>query len=943
VRDRVSGGVINISSKSGTNDFHGAAYEFFRNTVLNANSFFANANRTGKQPFKQNQYGLTGGGPVIRNKMFFFAAWEGYKSRQASPFTGTVPLPAMYGGDFSGYRNASNAVIPIYDPLTQCGTANNAACDPSQPVQRQAFPGNVIPTSRINPVSAKIFGFPLIAAPNQPGQAFTQLLNYTRLASQGGNNDQVNGRLDYALTDKLRLFARFSRWGSENLPFAPFGNGIFANDPYAPEQFTTTQAVLGTTYLLTPSMVLDIRASYIRFPYNRDQSFTGISLSKTFGFPAYMDEQLPIIHSGPTTSIPSIGVGGYTTASGLHILSTENDYLLTPNLSWVRGKHTLKFGADWRTMQNTYYQTFDGGSFNFDNLFTSRNALNSGTSGNGLASALLGFGTGGTQTAFAFPYQSLTYQGYYAQDTWQATNKLTVTAGVRWEIPGVWKERYDRIASFNPTELNPAVNGIKVNGQSVYGTLDFVGTKDHPYKGFRTEHFRLFAPRVGLAYRVNDKTVVRAGAGIYYLPSTLQFSEAPWGMSLSQFGNAWLATLDGSVTPNFPISDPFPNGFISAPANLPQAQAQSVLIGGSITAPLGTVPYPYQSQWNLTIQRQTWGGVAIEAAYAGSRGVHLPRGGYQANALPTKNLSLGTALNDALPNPFLGLVKTGTLSQPTVRRAQLLLPFPQYTGVSQAGGYLGNSSYHSLQMKVEKRFSRGGTVVGAYTFSKLIGDVSSLTGWLDSGVGQSPGIQDPNNLRAEKTVSGFDSRQRLTVSYAIDLPFGKGKQFLKGGNGAVQRVTSGWSVSGASTFQEGFPLALTASPNVAGFNLGLRPNVVPGCNPVLSGPASSRLGGWFNAACYTVPTAYTLGNLSATDARIRGHGIANYNFALLKKTPITERFNLEFRGEVFNVFNRVQFGLPNTTVTTNANPTTGFVTTQINQPRLIQLALRLIY
>ncbi len=940
---RYSGGVINISSRSGTNQFHGAAYEFFRNTALNANGYFANANRTGKQPFKQNQYGLTGGGPVIRNKMFFFAAWEGYKSRQANPYIATVPLTPMYGGDFSVYRNGSNAVIPIYDPLTQCGAGGNAPCAANQVDQRQTFPGNMIPASRINPVSAKIFGFPLMAAANLPGQAFTAVNNYAKLATLGGNNDQVNGRLDYAVTDKLRLFTRFSRWGSENLPFAPFGNGIFANDPYAPEQFTTTQAVLGTTYLLSPNMVLDVRASYIRFPYNRDQSFTGISLSKTFGFPAYMDEQLPIIHSGPTTSIPSIGVGGYTTASGLHILSTENDYLLTPNLSWVRGKHTLKFGADWRTMQNTYYQTFDGGSFTFSNLFTSRNALNPGATGNGLASALLGFGTGGTQTAFARPYQSMTYQGYYVQDTWQATSKLTVTAGVRWEIPGVWKERYNRIASFNPTELNPAVSGVRVNGQPVYGRLDFAGTPEHPHRGFRTEQFGLFAPRLGLAYRVNDKTVVRAGAGIYYLPSTLQFSEAPWGMSLNQFGNPWLGTLDNSVTPNFPISNPFPNGFTQAPGNLPQAQAQALLLGAGLTAPLRTIEYPYQSQWNLTIQRQAWAGVAIEAAYAGSRGVHLPRGGYAANALPVAQLSRGTGLNASVANPFLGLVKVGALSQPTVTQGQLLLPFPQYTGVTQAGGYVGNSSYHSLQMKVEKRFSRGGTVVSAYTFSKLIGDVSSLTGWLDSGVGQSPGTQDPNNLRAEKTVSGFDSRQRLTVSYVVDLPFGKGKKFLAGGNGAVQRFTTGWSVSGTSTFQAGFPLALTATPNVAGFNLGLRPNVVPGCNPVLSGPASSRLNGWFDKACYTVPASYTLGNLSATDARLRGHGTANYNFALLKKTAINDRFNLEFRAEVFNVFNRVQFTLPNTVVTTNANPTTGFITSQANQPRLVQLALRLIY
>lgn len=940
---RYSGGVINISSRAGGNAFHGSAYEYFRNTVLNANNFFANATAAGKQPFKQNQYGASAGGPVVKNKMFFFAGWEGYKSRQGNSFIATVPLPEMYSGDFSGYRNASNALIPIYDPLTQCGTGSNAACGTGT-VQRLQFPGNMIPKTRINSVSAKIFGFPLMAAPNLPGQQFTHNFNYSTLATQGGNNDQVNGRFDYNATDKMRLFTRYSRWSSENLPFAPFNNGIYANDPYAPEQFTNTQAVVGVTYLLKPTMVLDIRGSYVRFPYNRGQSYTGINLNQTFGFPKYMDEQLPIIHSGPTTSIPSIGVGGYTTASGLHILSTENDYLLTPNFSWIKGRHTFKFGADWRDMQNTYYQTFDGGSFTFSNLITSQNALSPGASGNGLASALLGFGASGSVSAFARPYESLVYQGYYAQDTWQATNKLTLTAGVRWEIPGVWRERYNRIASFNPSEINPAAKAIQVNGKPVLGALDFVLSSQHPDQGVKAEHFRLFAPRLGIAYRVNDKTVIRTGAGIYFLPSNLQFSESPWAMPLSSIGTAWVPTLDGGVTPADPISDPFPNGFIQAPGNLPHDTAQSLLLGLGLTnIPLRNVSYPYQSQWNFTVQRQFWGGVAVEAAYAGSSGVHLPLGTYQLNALSTQYLSMGTALSQPVTNPFYGLVKTGTLAQPKVQQGQLLLPFPEYTSVASGGGYVGNSTYHALQMKVEKRMPGNGTVLAAYTFSKLIANVNSLTGWLDSGVGAGPGPQDPNNLTAEKALAGFDSRQRLAVSYAVDLPIGKGQKFLNNGNNVVEKFSSGWSVSGAATFQDGLPLALTATPNVAGFGLGLRPNVVPGCNPKLEGSAQSRLNGWFNTACFTVPTAYTLGNESRTDPVLRSHGTNNINASLLKKTAITEGVELEFRAEVFNLFNRVQFGLPNTSVTTAANPTTGQITTQINQPRLIQLALRLAF
>ncbi|MFB3777195.1 MAG: TonB-dependent receptor domain-containing protein [Bryobacteraceae bacterium] len=946
---RYSGGVMNISSRSGTNEFHGSAYEYFRNTVLNANGFFANANRTGKDPFKQNQYGLTGGGPIKRNALFFFAAWEGYRFRKGSAYGPvTVPLPEMYNGDFSGYRNASNVMLPIYDPLTQCGTGSNAACVSGQTIQRQVFPGNQVPAGRFNPVSKKLLDFPLIAKPTGEGQQYTHLLNFSVPALQGGQNDQINFRLDHTVSDKLRVFGRYSRWSSESMPFMPFGNGIYANDPYSPEYFTTTQLLAGSTYMLSPTMILDVRASYVRFPYGRRPYYEGINLNQTFGFPKYMDTMLPIIHSGPGTSIPSISISGYQTVSGLHILSAENDYLLTPNLSWVRGKHTLKFGADWRLMQNTYYQTFDGGSFAFTAAITSQNALNPGTSGNALASMLLGFGNSGSVSAFARPFESMHYQGYYAQDTWQATRKLTVTAGVRWEIPGVWRERYNRIASFNPSAINPATTSISVNGQPVRGALDFVLSPQHPQKGVTDEHFDLFAPRLGLAYRLNDKTVVRAGAGIYYLPSTLRFSVAPWAMPLGSIATPWVPTKDNGVTPWDPISDPYPNGFTLAPGNMPREQAQTVLVGGSLSSmPYKRAPYPYQSQWNFAVQRQLWGDVALEAAYAGNSGVNLPSGTYgtyQINALPVQYLSLGADLNSLVPNPFYGLVKTGTLSQPTVTRGQLLRPFPQYTGVAIGGGGVGHNTYHALQVKGEKRFSRGGTVLAAYTFSKLLGNSGSLTEWLDSGLGSGNTYQNPANLRAEKSLLGFDSRQRLTVGYTVDIPIGKGQKFLNGGNAAVQRFTSGWSVSGASTFQMGYPLALSATPNNASsFGLGLRPNVVPGCDPKVSGSAQSRLYGWFKASCFSVPAAYTLGNLSATHPSLRGHGINNFDFSLLKKTSITERFNLEFRGEIFNLFNRVQFGLPNTGVTTAANPTTGYITRQINQPRLIQLALRLLF
>jgi hypothetical protein len=402
-----------------------------------------------------------------------------------------------------------------------------------------------------------------------------------------------------------------------------------------------------------------------------------------------------------------------------------------------------------------------------------------------------------------------------------------------------------------------------------------------------------------------------------------------------------VTSTNGGVTPNATFANPFPNG-LSAPAGRnPSYQLEN--LGGSLSGH-GDLAYEnagFTYQWNFTVQRQMPGEVALEVGYAGLRGIHLP-GGYSFNQLNPQYFSMGAALNNAVANPFFGTIPVGALAQPTVKAGQLLLPYPQYLSLSDPGNWRYDSSYHALQIKAEKRFKTGGTLLAAYTFSKVLANVESLTSWLDTNYGGDAGYQNYYNLRAEKAESSFDSRQRLVFSYVYELPFGTGKHWLASTNGLTSRLVSGWGVNGVSTFQDGFPLGLTATPNnLSAFNVGLRPNVVAGCNPVTSGSATARLSGWFNTACYAVPAPYTLGNESRTDPVIRGPGIANYDFSVFKRTQIAERFNLEFRTEAFNLFNRVQFAPPNTVATTAANNTFGVISAQLNQPRLIQLALRL--
>ena len=938
---RYTGGVMNVASRSGSNDFHGSAYEYFRNKVLNATNFFANKTGAGRAPFEQNQFGASGGGRIIKDKLFFFASYEGYRQRQGNLFLLTVPTPQIAAGDFSDYRGTNGAVVPIYDPLTTCGQLNNPACG-SGTIQRAPFPGNTIPANRINPVAQKLVAFPLYALPTGPGDPFTHNNNFARNAATGGDNDQGNFRGDWNVSTKQRAFARYTRWKSSNLPVDVYGNGQRNGDPFSPEAFITDQAVLTDTYSLSASTVLDLRLGFMRWFYQRTPGNLGILPGKTFGLPAYFDQLSAIDGVDGVTTLPGIAAGYSTIATGF-LAARDNSYSIVPTLTTVHGRHTFKFGAELRRQDVNYFQNNNpSGAFSFDTGFTSQNPSNQGSSGAAFASFLLGYpNNSSTVQTSPFTAGSIRYQGYFFTDTMQLSQKLTVTAGLRWEIPGEYTERFDRLVTFDPTLPNPVLQGRTINGNPVLGAFVLVNTQGHPERGLRPEHYHLFAPRVGAAYRLSSKTVLRTGGGFFFIPSTVQFPEGPYGNVVNYINNVMVGTTNNNLTPQNTLSDPFPGGFLAPPGRDPVFQ--KVLLGGNNRAPLRFSPYGYTEQWNFSVQHQLTAGLALEASYAGLHGVHLPQGGFQLDALPSQYLSMGSALTTLVPNPLYGLIQNGPFSQPTVQQGLLLMPFPQYTSLPDPGGYRGNSNYHSLQVKAEKRFSDGGSLLASYTFSKVISDVETLTTWLDSANGVS-GIQNWNDFRSERALSSFDSRQRLTVSYVMDLPVGKGKRYFSGVSGFRDRLVSGWGINGVSTFQEGFPLGFTATPNqLSGFNYGLRPNVVAGCDGVKSGAAQDRLNQWFNTSCFTVPAAYTLGNEGRSDARVRGPGINNFNFALFKRTRINERFNLEFRSEVFNLFNRVQFGQPNRTVITSSTSTLGQITSQLNDPRLVQLALRLRY
>ena len=916
-----AGGVVNMTTKSGTNEFHGGAYEFFRNKALNANDFFNNSTGSPKPPFNQNQFGASLIGPVIKNRTFFSFVWENFAMRRGYPATWTVPTQAIRDGNFAGYNT-------IYDPLTTCGQLSNPACSGTT-VSRQPFANNVIPASRIDPTAKAMLFYWLL--PTQPGANNNYPVNDPR----GGDTSQYNARIDQTVSDKQRIFGRYSYWNMLTSPGDPFNNKTGATETHIKNQ----QVVLGDTYTINPTTVVDLRASYLRMFYGAFVPHNGADMSQFGPGWAKIGPQMTF------RMFPRVNFSGaytYRAIGYLGQLSRDNDYSYTGSLTKIVGRHTLKVGGQVRRdMWGFISLTTPGGSFNFDNTFTSANATNASTSGQGFASFLLGYPTTGVIGTAQTIYQVLNSQGYYFTDTFQLTNKLTLNYGVRWEQPGAFMEKHD---NNNVLDLGIPNFLAKSTGLPLKGAPVLVNSSDYQPREEMRLHWNQFSPRFGFAFRATPQMVIRGGYGVSRLPySICQNGPNTAAVNFSQ--TTMVTSLNGNLTPANSLSNPFPSGLIQ-PAGRTTGFLNT-LAGQNVIGPLPDQAAPYVQQWNFNIQRDLGSGMMIQAGYVGSKGTHLPivvaNSGLTMNQLPTQYFSMGSALLTQVSNPFYGILpaSVGVLGQKTVPQGYLLNPFPQYLKLMGSQVNDGGSTYHAMQVVFQKRFEKGGSLSANYAWSKFLANTDTATGYLEGSV-RPGGIQDWTRLGNEKSLVSQDVPQRLVVNYVYDLPIGKSKKFFGSVSGIADKLVSGWTINGVSMFQKGFPLPPSSLSNqLAQFNSGtIRPNVVAGCSPVIDGPAQSRLTKWFNTACYQQPGAYAFGNASRTDPKLRSHGINNFDFALNKKVQITERVSLNVRTEVFNLFNRVQFAPP-TVQAGSAN--FGVVTSTQNTPRLLQFAMRLAF
>lgn len=928
---RMAGGAVNLTTRSGTNGFHGSAYEYLRNKVLNSNTFFNNRAGVARPAFTQNQYGGRIGGPIKKDKTFFFFSYEGFKLRQGQSYVFTVPTDAQRIGDFSGLKNSAGTPLAIYDTLTTCGRNGNAACATNaagaEVISRQPFPGNIIPPNRIDP-AAKVMTN-LWGRATSDGINAAHANNFTANASVGGDNYQYTGRVDHSFSDKQRMFVRYTFWNNLNLPIDPYQTKTCVDR--CTETFNTNSAVIGDTYSITPTTIVDFRVAYLRFSYDRTALSQGYDLTQ-LGWPSSLNNSVAF----RVQPIPIVtgynGVFG-TNGTGSTIVARNDSDSIAPNITKIWGKHTLKAGAEIRRNTHNYYQQNNpSGSFNFDSNMTTLSPF-APAGGDGFASFLLGFGSGGGLTSNAFVAGQQIYRAYYGGDTWQITQRLTFNYGVRFDGMGPWSERYDRMVVLIPNADSPFAQAAGIPG--LKGKFGLVNSPDRPSRNNMDLH-NVWSPRLGLAYRLTNKTVIRTGYGIFFIPNDVAFNISPNNDPANAYTTPFVGTTDGSLTPFAKLSNPFPSGIIPAPGH--NAVFQQLFLGQGFSAPLPHDPAGYAQQWNFGIQREIVGGMALEIDYAGSKGSHLPGPNQQIDQLPDEFLKLGSALQTQVKNPFLGIVTVGPLSLPTVAAGQLLRPFPQYNGQAITSPMNRNSIYHSGQVKLEKRFANGQSILGSYTWAKLISDTDTLTAWLEPSGGL--GVQNFNNIRLERSLANYDVAHRLVVSYVADLPFGKGKKFLGNATGAPGKIVSGWGIIGVSSFQSGNPLPLTNGVNLTNsFGGGSRPNST-GISANLSGSAQSRLNRWFNTSAFTAPPAFTFGNVARSLPDVRSAGVNNFDFTVVKNTQITEQVGLQFRTEVFNLFNRVQFNPPGLSLGTSSF---GVVSGQYNNPRLVQFALRLLF
>ena len=936
------GNVVNVITKSGTSDLHGAAFEFLRNSAVDANNFFNNRAGLAKPHFYRHQFGFALGGPLYipvlykqRNKTFFFGGYEGL--RQSTPLTlqTTVPTAAFQAGDFSallGPQIGSDALGrpvrqgQIYNPFST-RTITAGQVDPSTGLVanqsgyiRNPFIGNIIPGNLLNPVAKSIAAY--YPQPTSPAL----VNNFTNSIAAPVSQDKYTFRIDQNITDKARLFARWS----QTFEFKT-RNGAFlgASNPGGPGEIAGNNRFdlgLGFTYTFSPTLVMSLSAGVNRWVETRTEQGFPFKPS-SLGLPAYVDT---LAGQFPTVNIAGDVPFGNGSAQNHSISQNQT---VSADFTKIAGAHTIGFGYQFIDfIQNNILGNL--ASFNSSAALTQGpdpNAANPQT-GRGFASFLLGTGTGGGLPISSSPADKQRYNGWYLQDEWKITKRLTATVGLRYDIQGAPTERFNQLSNFNFTGTNPIQAALAANNGgtapvAVPGYLTFLNSNN---SGLYNTRYNNFAPRVSVAYRPTEKLVLRTGFGIFFLPNYTTWSMPTQGFSQT---TPFVGTVNG-ITPQNLLSNPFPSGVINPPGNS-LGGLTNVGLGVSAVGRLRTSPYV--QQWTFGFQYALSQNDSFEISYVGNHGVKLPYSDTQLNQLAPQNLTLGNALLQSVPNPFYGIIPSSScgLDQATVPRAQLLRPYPQYCSVDQLQTLGASSWYHAMTVEYNHHFSHGLQVLASYTWSKYLDNSQGTQQWTS---GPASSVRNWYNLSAEKSVDGNDVPHSVVMSFVEELPFGKGRAVGSNWGPVTNGVLGGWQVSSVISLKSGLPLGIVAANNnTNSFGGGQRPNITGdiGARP----QNADKVNEWFNIAAFAQPAPFTFGNAPRFLTSPRGPGLNTWDIGIDKSFPIWERVNLQFRSEFFNAFNHPNFYLPNTTF---GDPAFGSLN-QALPARDIQFALKLLF
>jgi hypothetical protein len=944
------GGQMTFSSKSGTNQIHGTAYEFLRNEKFDANQWFSNANRVPRQIYKQHDFGATVGGPVWipkvyngRDKTFFFFSWEAFRNRVGSSSTfQTVPTPEMYDGDFRNWvdrdLSAGGRMIQIYNPFTLRTEGGAQVRDP--------FPGNQVPKSLFDPLSQKaIAAFQSGAGvlkpnvPASPGQLAYVRNNYiissgTEINPQ--NKYSVKGDHNVGSKDRFSGYIGWNRTAAMPGPNGPRTLPGFYSD-YNDTQRTSDVYRFSWDRTIRPNLLNRFYAGGNNWQENHDPIQatikSGISWKDRVCLPNAPDCDQNLVN---------LRFSEYNGWGGPANNGSENDIMaFNDDLTWIKGRHTFKAGAMY---QHAWYNGFGrqdvAGRANFSFIGTGvpGNSNFTTAGGNSFASFLLGWATDGGVDTVRYIAQEWPYFAGYVQDDWRVSTRLTLNLGIRWETTLPPYEAEDKWSDFAPDRPNPGAGGL-------LGALIYAGTGPGR-EGTRTladSWFGGWGPRIGVAYSLNDKTVIRANfARSFSAVTTTTGSTHQKGFTQT----VSFPTLNSGVTPSFLFKEGLPNYPVPPFINPSQQNGFDMpwWQGREVSR------LPEQLTWNLSIQRQISNSMVLDIGYNALIGTHLQAGLLNYNQVPFSALDRYgvTLLNSAVDSPaaiaagirqpwpgFADLFRS-VRANPSV--AQSLRPFPQYTTINTwdgNGDHSGHSSYHAFIAKFDKRFARGMTFTTSYVFSKLLTDADTY--WITDN----PRAADHYNRRLEKSIGSYDVTHNFKFAGVFDLPFGKGRRWAQ--SGVANAVAGGWRVSLIALYSGGRPVGLSTgvtTPLFAGRGVPVVTTYDNWAGTWKGDKFDPSVDRFFQPASYfgAQPTV-GIGNATRLNPKMREFPNFNENISVAKVFPIKgERVNVELRGEGFNVLNRVRFAVGNTNVT---NSNFGQVTSTSNGPRRFQLGAKL--